>query len=329
MSGILARLRSAAGRLRRSARLLLPPQTRPAILMYHRIAEESFDPWGQAVTPTHFATHIRWLAEHRTVLPLAEFVALHRAQRLPADAVSLTFDDGYACAVEQARPLLDAMGLTATVFLPADLIDAGREFWWDELERIVLEHPAPSIEFEGRAIALGQRQTDDRDWSPGAAPRTDRQRAYHAIWSLLRDRRPAEIEVAMAQLRIKDAAPRASHRPMSWREARDAAPVLDVGSHGRTHPFLPKLDSMEKATEIGESRRRCADRTGNLPPVFAYPFGAFDADCMQLASDAGYDGACTTAQAFVDHSADSYALPRLHVGNWELGRFARMMAGRA
>ena len=122
----------------RRARAWLPLPPRPAILMYHRIARESFDPWGLAVEPARFAAQLEWLARRRSVLPLGEFARVHRAGRLKGNAVALTFDDGYASSLKAAVPLLERLGLSATVFLPAELIERGREFWWDELARIVL-----------------------------------------------------------------------------------------------------------------------------------------------------------------------------------------------
>lgn len=123
--------RVAAGVSRR-ARLLFPSRPRPAILMYHRIAHESFDPWALAVNPQNFARQLEWLSQDRVVLRLPEFAARHRDGSLPAEAVALTFDDGYACAAEVAAPLLEKFGLPATIFLPVDLIEAGALFWWDE-----------------------------------------------------------------------------------------------------------------------------------------------------------------------------------------------------
>src|SRR5690349_5856170 len=88
------------------ARARLPHPPAPAILMYHRIASETFDPWRLAVQPEAFAEQLAWLARHRTVLRLGEFAAFHRRGKLPRTAVALTFDDGYGCTAEVAAPML-------------------------------------------------------------------------------------------------------------------------------------------------------------------------------------------------------------------------------
>jgi peptidoglycan/xylan/chitin deacetylase (PgdA/CDA1 family) len=91
-------MKSALARRRQWLHSLLPRGPSPTILMYHRIAEEPFDPWGLSVTPANFRDQLAWLAQNRTVLPLGEFAALHRAGTLPAEAIAVTLDDGYACA---------------------------------------------------------------------------------------------------------------------------------------------------------------------------------------------------------------------------------------
>lgn len=299
--------------------------------MYHRIGAESFDPWGLAVAPERFAAQLEWLARHRTVLPLAEFAALHSEQRLPRNAVALTFDDAYACNAEVAVPMLERRGLPATIFVPAELIERGEEFWWDDLERIVLDHPGPALDLGGDSHLLGERQPDDRDWAPDAAPRTPRQRAFHRLWSQLREQPPAKLAAAMRELRGQaggPAEPRPSHRPMTPAELQSIrSPRIEIGAHSLTHPSLPTLSPDEKRHEIVDSVGRCAAISGAAPRTMAYPYGDFDAEAEQLAEDAGFVCACTTEHAFVGERTRAFAMPRRQVGDWSSGRLARMLGG--
>jgi peptidoglycan/xylan/chitin deacetylase (PgdA/CDA1 family) len=105
----------------------------PAILMYHRIATPDVDPWGLSVSPERFAEQVQALRAHRTMLPMDAFVARLRSRTLPHDAVAFTFDDGYSDNLRQAKPILEAAGVPATVFLTTGRIGADKEFWWDEL----------------------------------------------------------------------------------------------------------------------------------------------------------------------------------------------------
>ena len=105
----------------------------PAILMYHRIAVPKVDPWGLTVSPERFAEQVQALRARRTILSTDAFVARLRSGDLPHDAVALTFDDGYLDNLRQAKPILEAAGVPATVFLATGRIGTGEEFWWDEL----------------------------------------------------------------------------------------------------------------------------------------------------------------------------------------------------
>jgi hypothetical protein len=60
---------------------------------------------------------------------------------------AITFDDGYADNLEQARPRgWPAMDCRPTVVRTAGAIGATREFWWDELEQTLLgERALPAI----------------------------------------------------------------------------------------------------------------------------------------------------------------------------------------
>ena len=124
--------------LRRIGNRLRPARPQPLILMYHRVAAPTVDPWGLAVHPDRFAVHMEVLRKHRTPLPMSEVVQRLQDGTLPDNAVAVTFDDGYVDNVSDARPRLAAAGVPATIFLVADAIGQAREFWWDEVARGIL-----------------------------------------------------------------------------------------------------------------------------------------------------------------------------------------------
>jgi peptidoglycan/xylan/chitin deacetylase (PgdA/CDA1 family) len=55
-------------------------------------------------------------------------------------AIVVTFDDGYADNLCNAKPLLRRHEIPATVFMTTDILGSPKEFWQDDLERICL-HP--------------------------------------------------------------------------------------------------------------------------------------------------------------------------------------------
>lgn len=314
---------------RRVARWI-PATRRPAILMYHGIGSDGFDPWGLLVSEDRFAGQLDWLTRTRTVLPLTEFAARHRQGRLPADAVSLTFDDGYASVFQSAIPLLSQFKVHATIFLPVELIERRRPFWWDELARIVIGFDGDDLRLEDARLSVPPPDRRDRSWPPDEPPRTPRQRLFQSIWRKLRMRTPAELDAAMAQLRGQAA--RAVHPtstligPVEPEKLRPiSSSTVAFGSHGLTHPSLPKLSTEEKLHELIESRARGKALAGSVLTTFAYPYGDLDSETRRLVEHAGYDCACATGDGFVNDRSHPFALPRLRACNWEPERLARLI----
>jgi len=320
---IVRRLRSA---------LNLPS---PAILMYHRIADEGFDPWALAVGERNFGEHLKWLVEHRRPMSLVELVDLQRRRKLPAKAVAITFDDGYACNARVAAPLLARHKIPATMFLTTEPIERGREYWWDELERIVLTTGKDELELDlpggKRTLSLGKRQPGDRNWVPGQPPQTPRQKAYHEIWSALKPVAPDEQQRIMEGLASRhkvSRVPRETHRPMSKAEVATLEGFgIDVGAHSLTHTSLPDRNREEKRLEILGSRDRCAAMAGKVPRTFAYPYGDFDDESAQMVQALDFACACTTIEGSIAN-ADAFRLPRIQVHNGGADRLRAALTAR-
>ena len=108
------------------------------MLLYHRVAELASDPQCLAVSPARFADHLDVIRRHGLPVSLADLVDRSQREAVPAGAVAVTFDDGYADNLTTALPLLAAADVPATVMVSTLPLAHGREFWWDELERRLL-----------------------------------------------------------------------------------------------------------------------------------------------------------------------------------------------
>jgi peptidoglycan/xylan/chitin deacetylase (PgdA/CDA1 family) len=260
-------------------------------------------------------------------MPLSELGRRLREGRLRADAAAITFDDAYASALRTGAPLLKRYGLTATVYLPADLVDRGKPFWWDELAAIVLAFEGKVLRWRGSDVPMPPPDLRDRIWEAGAGPSTPRQQLFQSLWSELRTSKPAEVDAAMAELRAENRSDEhGADAPMSTSGLR-GLPLIEYGSHALTHPSLPALDDKQKHDEIEGSRRRCADLTGKLPLTFAYPYGDRDAASVRLVQESGYTCAVTTDDEFVTRQSDPFALPRIAVGNWRADQLRDRLRG--
>lgn len=320
----------------RSIRIrLLPPRPQPLILMYHRIADEELDPWGNVVSPKNFQEHLDVLRRKRHPTSLLEFVRKYQDGTLSSRAVAITFDDGYVDNLIAGKPHLAAADMPATVFLATGYLGRG-EFWWDELARLILVGPGPAklemtIGCEQIRLNLdgdSQRETGWRAWLD--SPRTARQAAYLVIWERLRVLEPQERQSVMAELRGVFAG--RCEMPVSGRSmtpeevnvlVRDR--LVAIGPHTVSHPTLTELDHVSIRRELVESKKTCESLAGGEVSAFAYPFGFLDAEVRAAVSDAGFTCACSTKFSPVRAGSDVFALPRIHVINSDGDAFERSL----
>lgn len=177
---------------RRVVAALKPRRPRPAILMYHRVAALSRDPWDLAVHPDLFAAQMAWLRAHRTPMPMDELVDRAQAGTLPASAVGITFDDGYLDNLVNAKPALVQHRIPATIFVASGFTGSGHPFWWDELAGMILDAPSPfhlllDVHQQPVTLAWAAYEAADADpaWRGWDPPQTARQRSYVDLWSRL------------------------------------------------------------------------------------------------------------------------------------------------
>lgn len=310
-------------------------RSRGVILMYHRVAEADIDPWGLCVTPRHFAEHLRVLQNEACPLSLREFARLNREGRLPKRAVAVTFDDGYADNLYRARPLLEARGIPATVFVAADYIGKGEEFWWDELARLLLRPGKPpetlSLEFEGPVGPPDLGTDADSDGNPATAPFGSRLHLYHSLWKRLRPLADSDRRSRLEEIRRwagGEEKARADDLPLARPELEKLADseAIEIGAHTLTHPFLPARPPAEQRVEILEGKERLEEMLDRPVTSFSYPFGGYTPETIDLVLSAGFELACSTAAESCWQQSDRWQLPRLGVGNWNGEEFSRRLA---
>lgn len=307
---------------------------RPLILMYHRVASPAVDPWSLAVHPDRFEAHLQLLRSQRTPLTVSGMVRRLDEGTLPDNAVAVSFDDGYADNLLEARPRLAAADVPATLFLAAGSIGQPREFWWDEVARAILGR-RDALDCEVMVDGHPCRITfpsgdDDPVWRAWQEPRTGRQRAYVELWSRLRAAGAAERESAMMNFRTvcRTPPPGPADLPMTVNEVEQIARggLFEIGGHTLTHPVLPLLEPGRRRREILDGKKRCEELARHPIAGFAYPHGAVDDDSRAAVRDSGFSWACTTAAGFITASCDRFALPRLFVQDWDVQAFERALS---
>ena len=310
--------------MRRLLTRFAPRRPAPVILMYHCVAAPARDTWSLCVSPDRFRDQLAALRDRRTPVSATALVAALDEGRAAEDAVALTFDDGYVDNLVTAKPLLEAAGVPATVYLATGWIDSGRPYWWDELETVLFDPGVLRLDLDlaGERITMdltGAVRPEPAGWRFGQRPRTARQKAYVRLWTRLRDLSPDRRAAVMDALRGQTA-PLSDHDslPMSAAQAgRLGSAWIDVGAHGVTHAPMTILEPGARRAEIVASRREAARLTVRPVDGFAYPHGDRDPETRAMVRDAGYRYACSTVSAAVNPDRyDRFDLPRLMVLDW-------------
>jgi len=335
----------AGWRLRQARHWLKCRLAPPAIiLMYHRVTELANDPYLLAVRPEHFAGHLDAIRTHGVPMPLQELVRALRQGKVPRRAVAVTFDDGYADNLHYAKPLLARHEVPATAFVTAGQVGRDREFWWDELDRLLLQPgtlpPRLTLRANGSVYEwpLGEASTyseeeyrRDRHWhvecrdDPGP-----RQRVFRALFDLLYLSPSAERWTILDELTAWAGArpvARASHRALTSEEAVRLAEgdLVEIGAHTVTHPVLARLSVVEQRREIGQSKARLEAMLGHEVVSFAYPHGSSTPETAASVGEAGFACACSSHPDAVFRGVDRFQLPRLGVRDWDADTFARWL----
>ena len=315
--------------------------------MYHRVADEPSDPFKICVTPQHFAEHLEVLKKHSHPMPLRQIVQAVAEGKSPHQGVAVTFDDGYSDNLHHAKPLLEQYDIPATVFVTTGNIDREREFWWDELERLLLQpgslpktlcltiqdHPYQWDLAEAADYSEEDYQRD-RTWNwydPEENDPSPRQRIYRSLYGLLQPLLPDERQTLMDELLALsgyEAVSPTTHHTLSSTEVRTLAQggLIEVGAHTVNHPFLSKLPTASQEQEIHQSKSDLEELIEWPIHSFAYPHGNYNKTTVALVQQAGFTNACSSKPHKVWRDAHLFELPRFEVKNWNGEEFVNQLS---
>jgi peptidoglycan/xylan/chitin deacetylase (PgdA/CDA1 family) len=303
------------------------------ILMYHRISTADSDPWSLGVSPQHLADQLAVL--RRVAQPVSlDTLCRHLAEGRPLSRqVVVTFDDGYHDNLTQALPLLQRFDVPATVFVASGFVGQAREFWWDELEHLLL-YPgrlAPTLQVtldgEARQWHLDDvahyRDSDfqrHRAWRAGGdAVPTARHRAYfelHRWLGALDDGlRRRLLDELIDSAGVSPPVARDGYRPLSADELQQlqASGSVSVGAHTRTHPWLDQLPVERQCQDILDGRHDLQALLQRPVTSFAYPYGRCPDEAPGLVQAAGFECACTVEPGTVRAGSHPLRLNRVAV----------------
>lgn len=277
-------------------------QQRLSILIYHRVIPERDPMRPDEPTIEEFDTQMRILREYFSPLPLVEAVERLHAGTLPAGAVCVTFDDGYADNETCAMPVLRKYGLPATVFVSTGFLNGGR--MWNDTVIEVLR-------------SCEEEVLDLQDIDLGCYPLgtiAQRQLAVDNILREIKHHEPGK-RLALVHEIEKHGAGLPNNLMMTDAQLRSLARHgVAIGAHTVNHPILSSVAGETARSEIEVGRHYLQDLLQQEIEVFAYPNGRPNLDYgiehRDLVSELGFKAAVSTHWGVSTCQSDVYQLPR-------------------
>ena len=293
---------------------------RLSVLIFHRVLPEPDSLFPDEMHARRFDGLCAWLAAWFNVLPLDQ-AALHlKADTLPARAVCLTFDDGYADNYRVALPILQRHGLCATFFIATGFLDGGR-MWNDSIIESIRACQRPVLDLSG--LGLGRHPLADCK---------DRQAAIAALIDQIKYR-PAPQRVAMteqigllAQVALPHDLMMTSNEVRAMHQAG-----MQIGAHTVSHPILTRLADEQVQNEIQASKCFLEQLLDERVSLFAYPNGKPGEDYtrrdVDLVRSLDFDAAVSTKWGASGGGDDLFQIRRFTPWDTTRLRFgARMLA---
>jgi peptidoglycan/xylan/chitin deacetylase (PgdA/CDA1 family) len=278
------------------------------VLAYHRVLPVADPLLPGLIDARGFEAHMAMLADAFNVLPLGE--ACQRLSRgsLPARAVCITFDDGYADNEEVALPILRRCALPATFFV-ATMFSRGGVMFNDRVIE-ALRHAAPG-RHDLSILGLPSVELNGSE---------SRAQAVDTLLPALMHRPFLERAALVEELAITLQAPQPAKLMMTPEQIEKLhRQGMEIGAHTVRHPILAAIPEDEARSEIIESKRNLEEITGAPVTLFAYPNGRpgrdYDERHVRLVREAGFRAALSTIPGVAHRNSDLFQLPRL--GPWE------------
>jgi peptidoglycan/xylan/chitin deacetylase (PgdA/CDA1 family) len=296
------------------------------ILLYHRVAEEkdsSSDPFRLCVTPEHFASQMDIVRQTFTPVSLFDMTKALQNGDLPRQAVAVTFDDGYADNLYNAKPILESYDIPVTFFIVSGSI--GRSFWWDQLaQSIFVPRRLPrnfSLSINGKSHKWQLRDSGTRSRRKLIA-------SLYGIMKPLPDEKRRQVLERLSNWAGITLDGQQDRRALTAEEMVQLASgnYIEIGAHTVTHRPLGMLPVDEQRQEIIKSKENL-ELTLNKPITsFSYPFGQrsdYTAETSTIVREAGFECACTNIVDVAKVGSDLFQLPRYWVRDWSGPEFSR------
>lgn len=237
------------------------------VLLYHgvhadNLSLDGLNSSGKHIPASRFRSEMEWLKANRPLVSMVDIDLAYRgAVNIPADAVAVTFDDGFHNVIEHAVPVLRELDIPWTWYLATGLIrnapeDVAKYFesphrvtWTDRLEAAIIHGP----NYQGRSIENRIAVLNDAKSTLKAMKR------YADVLQI--------VDTICGDFKLDHPL----YRFVSWNDLRGDIGLCSLGAHTVNHAPLGRCDNWQ--WEIEFSLKTVSHFTGKQCRLFSYPEG--------------------------------------------------------
>ena len=277
---------------------------RLSILIFHRVHAAPDPLFPEEMTAQRFRELCRWVKSSFNVMVLGQALRHLGDGTLPARALTITFDDGYADNAEVAVPILLEHGLEATFFIATGFLDGGRMFNDTVIECI---RSTAREDIDLTEFGLGRRDMRNVSNRRGVIDELLPKFKHMQI-----EARESALQSLLGLAQQPSLASGLMMRSAQVQQIHRAG--MEIGGHTVNHPILQVLSDTDAEREVMQGRDRLEQLVEAPVSCFAYPNGRptldYGARDVALIRRLGFKGAVTTKPGVVTRGSDQFQLPR-------------------
>ncbi len=285
------------------------------ILTFHGISDGPIE-YLPTLPVSIFRAQMEYLANYFCVLDLHEAVTRMAKHDVPNNAVVLTFDDGYRDNFLNAFPVLQEFGLSATFFLPTDVIGTGKLLWHDQVCWAIAHTQKNELEGFGSREKYRFHTQWERE--------STRDGVLLYMRSLPDDKRQQKIERLYETLEMP-MKHEADALMLNWEEVKLMRQSgMRFGAHTVTHPILSRLPLEQAKDEVRDSRKIIHAHLGDSEIAFAYPSGRkedYNQEIKEIVMEEGFYCAVSTVWGGNEEQEDPFELKRMGIDGRDIDTF--------
>lgn len=252
-------------------------------IMFHGVVDDDLHLSKRNIKPSDFERLIIYLKKNFKIITLKEALkAKQEKLNMEEHTVSISFDDGFRNNLTIALPILEKHAVKATVFVSS----------------VIGEHNFNGLLYPEMISSLKYFYRDqeimisDRSYY-NMISQNNKTYLQDDLNLLSYDERQKLVNRILEKYQLIDKLQQVS--PDLWKmlsidelKMLHKSDFIEIGSHGHLHYKLPNISLEKSKLELSVSKKILEEILGEEIDMFAYPYGEYNMDLVEIAQDIGY-----------------------------------------